>query len=76
MTKELRISATVQLPDDFDAMVALLAKAAPAIKALSEALGVKVEAREYTAGRTRKPTPGLDKALETAYQAATQRAAE
>ena len=43
--KELRISATVQVPDDAMEQGAMLSRFKPEIDALSEALGVKVEAK-------------------------------
>jgi len=48
MTKELRISASVPLPDDFGDRVALMNAINPVVKQLSDALGVAVEVKDVT----------------------------
>ncbi len=42
MTKELRISASIPLPVDFGERTELMVRLNPAVKALSDALGVPV----------------------------------
>ncbi len=52
--KQLRINATLPLPDDTLEQAELMVKLRPAINALSEALGVPVEANVVRPG-TRTP---------------------
>lgn len=49
MSKELRISAAIKLPDDEFAAAEMLVKHRPAIDALREALGVDVTAEVVSA---------------------------
>ena len=56
MTKELRISASVPLPDDFGERVALMNKINPVVQQLGEALGVSVDVKDVTIKtKTAKP---------------------
>lgn len=48
MSKEMRISATIPLPEAFVERAALMAKISPAVAALEDALGVPVTVSDVT----------------------------
>lgn len=57
MAKELRISASIPLPDDFSQRTELMVRLNPAVKALSEALGTPVTVSDVSVktAKTKRP---------------------